>query len=291
MSMSKITPHLWFDKQAKEATEFYISLFPNSKVDSLSTIKDTPSGDCDIVNFTLAGQKFMAISAGPIFKFNPSISLTATCATAEEAQELFNKLSADGKVLMPFQEYPWSKGYGWCNDKYGLSWQVNTEAKGGQIIPSLMFTGEQFGKVEEALKFYTSVFKNAETKLVAKYEAGEGDVVGKVKYSLAMLEGQPFTLMESSMEHGFNFNEAVSFIINCADQEEVDYYWGELSARPEAEQCGWLKDKYGLSWQVVPKQMGEMMSKGTPEQLARVTQAFLKMKKFNIAELEQAYKG
>ncbi len=289
--MSKIVPHLWFDTQAKAAAEFYVSVFPNSQVNSVNVIKNTPSGDCDIVNFTLAGQKFMSISAGPLFKFTPANSFTATCATAEEAAELYKKLSAGGKELMPFQEYPWSKGYGWCNDQHGLSWQVNTGGEGGKIIPSLMFTGEQFGKVEEALNFYTAVFKNSEIKAVAKYEAGEGDVEGKVKYSLSNLEGQPFIMMESSAEHGFTFSEAVSFIINCADQAEVDYYWDKLSAVPESEQCGWLKDKYGLSWQVVPKQLGELMSKGTPEQAAKVTQAFLKMKKFDIAGLEQAFNG
>ena len=153
--MKQITPHLWFDKEAKQAAEFYVSIFPNSKITSATTISNTPSGDADIVTFELNGQPFMAISAGPMFKFN----------------------------------------------------------------------------------------------------------------------------------------ESISFIIPCESQEEIDFYWGKLSADPKAEQCGWLKDKFGLSWQVVPTAMNEMMSKGTPEQIGRVTQAFLKMKKFDIAELERAYKG
>ena len=208
--MQKIVPHLWFDKEAKEATAFYATLFPNSRVKSVQTITGTPSGDCDIVSFNLNGYDFMAISAGPYFKFNPSISLTATCATVEEAKALYDKLRDGGKDLMPFQEYPWSKGYAWVSDKYSLSWQINTEQEGGKIIPSLMFTGDNFGKAEEALAFYTSVFKNAETKMIARYEKGEGDVEGKVKYSLSTLEGQPFMIMESSFEHGFTFNEAKS---------------------------------------------------------------------------------
>lgn len=140
--MQKIIPHLWFDKEAKEAAEFYTSLLPGSKITNITTLHDTPSGSVDVVSFTLAGQKFMAISAGPLFKFN----------------------------------------------------------------------------------------------------------------------------------------EAISFMVNCKDQEEIDYYWEKLSAVPESEQCGWLKDKYGLSWQIVPTAMGEMMEKGTKEQIARVTEAFLKMK-------------
>jgi predicted 3-demethylubiquinone-9 3-methyltransferase (glyoxalase superfamily) len=97
--------------------------------------------------------------------------------------------------------------------------------------------------------------------------------------------------MDSARMHDFGFNEAVSLIVNCKDQEEIDYYWEKLSAVPEAEQCGWLKDKYGVSWQVTPVEMDEMMRKGSKEQVARVTQAFLKMKKFDVAELRRAYDG
>lgn len=153
--MPKITPHLWFDKEAKEAAEFYVSIFPDSKIINVTTLHNTPSGDTDIVNFELDGQPFMAISAGPLFKFN----------------------------------------------------------------------------------------------------------------------------------------EAISFIITCKNQEEIDYYWEKLSAVPESEQCGWLKDKYGLSWQVVPEAMNELMNNKDPEKLGRVTQAFLKMKKFDIEELKRASEG
>jgi predicted 3-demethylubiquinone-9 3-methyltransferase (glyoxalase superfamily) len=155
--MQKITPHLWFNKEAKEAAEFYCSVFPGSKVTNVTTFHDTPSGTVDIVSFELSGQPFMAISAGPLFKFN----------------------------------------------------------------------------------------------------------------------------------------EAISFMVYCDTQEEIDHYWDRLAAGgdPKAQQCGWLKDKFGLSWQIVPTEMNEMMSTGTPEQIARVTQAFLKMKKFDLAQLRKEYKG
>jgi predicted 3-demethylubiquinone-9 3-methyltransferase (glyoxalase superfamily) len=97
--------------------------------------------------------------------------------------------------------------------------------------------------------------------------------------------------MDSAHTHNFKFNEAISLMVNCDTQEEIDYYWEKLSAVPEAEQCGWLKDKFGLSWQIVPTEMDEMMRDGTPEQIGRVTQAFLKMKKFDLAELRKAYAG
>jgi len=151
----KIVPHLWFDTEAKEAAELYVSIFPDSKIISVKTLRNTPSGDTDVVSFVLAGQSFMAISAGPLF----------------------------------------------------------------------------------------------------------------------------------------TFNEAISLVVNCKDQAEIDYYWEKLSAVPESEQCGWLKDKYGVSWQIVPEAMNEMMREGTAEQIDRVTQAFLPMKKFDLAELQRAYDG
>lgn len=97
--------------------------------------------------------------------------------------------------------------------------------------------------------------------------------------------------MDSALEHDFSFNEAISFMVQCATQEEIDRYWGKLSAVPEAEQCGWLKDKYGLSWQIVPTILGELLGGDDGERSGRVTQAFLAMKKFDISKLQEAYDG
>jgi predicted 3-demethylubiquinone-9 3-methyltransferase (glyoxalase superfamily) len=103
------------------------------------------------------------------------------------------------------------------------------------------------------------------------------------------LAGQWFVAMDSGHEHRFQFNEAVSFMVYCTDQAEIDYYWNKLSADPSAEQCGWLKDQYGVSWQIVPADLDEMMEDQDPQRVARVTQASLKMKKFDLAELQRAY--
>src|SRR5690348_7980223 len=140
--MQKITTHLWFDTQAKEATAFYATLFPDSKVTNVSTITGTPSGDSDIVSFQLAGQNFMAISAGPYFKFNPSISLFVTFENESDIDEVWNKLADGGKVLMAYDTYPWAQKYGWLQDKYGLSWQLSMSEHhqmGQKITPLLMF--------------------------------------------------------------------------------------------------------------------------------------------------------
>ncbi len=292
--MQKIIPHLWFDKEAKEATALYASLLPNSRVDSVNVITDTPSGDCDIVSFTLAGQEFKAISAGPYFKFNPAVSLFVYFNDEVEMERVWNKLIEGGKALMPYQEYPWAKKYGWLQDKYGLSWQISwCEDKDikQKITPLLMFTQKFSGKAKEAIEEYNKIFPGSKIDGLFFYEEGEGDKVGYIKHSRFTLSGQNFMAMDSSGPHEFIFNEAVSFMVNCDTQEEIDHYWSKLSAVPEAEQCGWLKDKFGVSWQIVPTIMDEMMASGDREKIDRVTQAFLKMKKFDIAKLKEAYEG
>ena len=160
------------------------------------------------------------------------------------------------------------------------------------IVPTLMFTKERAGKAKEAINFYASIFKNSEVKYLYRYEKNESpEDEGTIKYSEFILEGQYFSAMDSKQAHEFVFNEATSFMVNCDTQEEIDYYWNKLSAVPEAEQCGWLKDKYGVSWQIVPSNLDDLLNRGTPEQVERVTQAFLMMKKFDLAELDRVYKS
>ncbi len=300
--MQKITPHLWFNKEAKESAEFYVSVFPNSKIKNHSVIKGTPSGDCDVMSYELAGQDFMSISAGPYFKINPAISFMVNFDPSmdknakENLTKLWEKLSNGGKVMMPLQEYPFSKWYGWIEDKYGVSWQlILTKPEGEKrpfIVPTFLFVGEAYGKAEAAVDYYISVFKDSKLGNRIKYPAGAlPNKEGTVMFSDFNLFGSWFAAMDGGGEHKFNFNEAVSFIVNCDTQEEIDYFWEKLSAVSESEQCGWCKDKYGVSWQIVPTRMNEMLSKGTKEQTARVTQAFLKMKKFDIKLLEEAYLG
>jgi predicted 3-demethylubiquinone-9 3-methyltransferase (glyoxalase superfamily) len=295
MPAAKIVPHLWFDKEAKQAAELYTSLIPGSKVTNVTTLHDTPSGDCDVVSFQLAGQPFMAISAGPLFKFNPSTSFHIKCQTTSEVDALWKQLAPGGKVLMELGSYPFSERYGWVQDRYGLSWQIihaGSRDVSQRIVPVLMFAGRVCGKAEEALHYYASVFRNGKVDVLARYGSGQGpDTEGTVQYASFVIEGMEFGAMDSARRQDVGFNEAISFMVKCDSQEEIDYYWGKLSYVPESEQCGWLKDKYDVSWQVAPRRMDEMMGSGTKEQIARVTQAFLKMKKFDLAELERAYRG
>ena len=298
----RIIPHLWFDHEAIEAAEFYCSIFPDSRITGTGTLENTPSGDCDIVSFILWGYTFQAISAGPYFEFNPSVSFMANFdpsqdgSAADRIDEIWDKLSSEGDVLMPLDAYPFSKRYGWIQDKYGVSWQLMlTDPQGERrpsIIPALMFTRETTGRAAEAIDFYVSVFRNAGTGISVPYPPGEApDEDSKLMFGEFMLENQWFAAMDSGRMHDFGFNEAVSFIVNCENQSEIDHYWEKLSAVPEAEQCGWLKDTYGLSWQIVPTAIEAMMQDEDPERKSRVTRVLLGMKKLEISELQRAYDG
>ena len=293
--MPRITPHLWFDNQAVEAAELYVGALPNSRVTDVSVIKDTPSGDCDIVSFELCGQPFQAISAGPPFRFTPAISFLVRCATGEEVDALWKVLSAGGEALMPLDSYPFSDRYGWTTDRYGLSWQIMHDTRGQidqAIIPTLMYVGDVCGKAEEAANHYASVFPDSKVDHIQRYGEGEEpEVPGTIRHLYMSLDGYKIAAMDSAREHDFTFNEAISLMVGCADQREIDHYWEALSAFPELEQCGWLRDRFGVSWQVTPDALDRFLSEGTEEQKARVTQAFLPMKKFDLAELERAYRG
>lgn len=301
--MQKIVPHLWFNKEAKEAAEFYVSAFGgDSAVTQTTLIRNTPSGDCDSVAFRLAGYEFMGISAGPYFDINPSISfmLNFDPSRDPQAQEhldaLWKILSEGGEPLMPLQEYPFSKRYGWIKDKYGVTWQLILTNPEGEprpfIIPSLMFTGDVTGKADEAIDFWVSIFKDAKRGMTAPYPPGASpEKDAKIMFAEFMLEGQWFTAMDSGHMHKFSFNEGVSLLVRCKDQPEIDAYWSKLSAVPEAEQCGWLKDKYGVSWQINAVAMDEVMRSGDQAKIDRVTQAFLTMKKFDLAALKKAEEG
>lgn len=290
--MQKIVPHLWYDKEAKEAAMFYISLFEGARLLNTTIIENTPSGDAELVSFELAGIEFQAISAGPYFTFNPSISLMVACESIEEVNTKWKALLEGGTELMPLGEYPFSKWYGWVQDRFGLSWQLMLKDDSQtvqKITPNLLFSSESCGKAEEAIKAYAEIFVDSEIGFISKY--GEGEAVSlkaKVNYAAFQLGGFHLSAMDNAVDGDFNFNEAFSLIIKCKNQQEIDYYWDKLSAVPEAEQCGWVKDKFGISWQIVPNNIDEVLFKGSKDENHRVAEALLKMKKIDLDALEKA---
>jgi len=275
-----IYPCLWFNGNAKEAATFYCSVFSNTQITSENPF---------VVTFDSAGQKFMCLNGGPQFTFNPSISFFVLLENEEELDNAWNALLEGGSVLMPLGKYDWSRKYGWLQDRFGLNWQLSfgkIQEVGQRFTLTLMFTGEQNGNAEKAVQFYTSVFDNSSVVGILRYGKDEGDKEGNVKHAQFKLGDTVFMAMDSSISHAFSFNEAISFVVDCKTQREIDYFWSKLSEGGSEGQCGWLKDRFGVSWQVVPTILGKLMS--TPGKSERVMQAFMKMKKFDIAALEEA---
>lgn len=299
--MNRIVPNFWFDDQAEEAVQFYASIFKNSRVGHTARytnagkeIHGHNAGDVLTIEFGLENMRFIALNGGPQFTINPSISFFVRCDTEDDVNELWQKLSEGASVLMPLDLYSFSRRYGWLSDKFGISWHIilNEQPEAQKLTPSLLFTQDLCGRAEEAMNFYTSVFPGSSTGTIVRYSGGqEPDKEGTIAYGEFTILGDTFIVVDSAREHDFKFNEATSLMVECETQEEIDNYWQKLSAVPEAEVCGWLKDKYGVSWQIVPTIMDKMMKEGTPEQLERVTAAYMQMKKFDIAKLQKAYDG
>jgi predicted 3-demethylubiquinone-9 3-methyltransferase (glyoxalase superfamily) len=275
-----IYPCLWFNRQAKEAAELYCSVFKNSKITEENPL---------VVMWELNGLKVMGLNGGPMFKMNPSISLFVLCETIEETDEVWNKLIEGGKAMIDIGKHPWSERYGWLQDKFGFTWQisvVNNKGDKMRITPSFLFTDKYFGKAEAAVKLYTSIFKNSKVDMMMHYPKGDANE-GKVLYSEFKLDNYQLIAMDGPGAHKYHFDEGVSLVIECDTQKEIDYYWEKLLANGGKEdRCGWLKDQFGVSWQVVPKVLRKLMS--DPSRRERVTAAFMKMVKFNIKELENA---
>lgn len=290
-TMQKITPFLWFNNNAEEAATFYTSLFRNSGIGNIHRYGDAgpgPKGSVMTLTFQLEGLQFMALNGGPVFAFTPATSMFVSLESQEDIDAIWRALSKGGKVLMELGKYPFSERFGWVQDSFGLSWQLYLGKGTRRVTPFLMYIGQQ-GKAEEAIRLYSSVFKNSCITTIARYEKGEPGVEGAVKHAVFSLDGQEFMAMDSNGEHNFTFTEAFSLYVNCETQLEVDELWEKLSQGGSKGQCGWLKDRYCVSWQIVPTALGKMLGDSDPERSKRVTKAMLQMKKLDIAGLKRAY--
>lgn len=291
----KIVPCLWFDSQAEEAANVYVSALGNSKVVHISHYGEESAqasgkseGSVLTVEFELAGQKFVGLNGGPQFHFTPGISFFVSCASAQEVDRLFEVLSKDGCVLMPLDKYPFSERFAWITDRFGLSWQFHVGSSAQKITPSLMFVQQLNGKAVEAINFYTSVFSKSRIGNIVPYEKDEGEKDGSAKHADFSLNGSHFMAMDSGADHS-TFSPAVSFMVECNNQKEIDHFWSNLSFVPEAEQCGWLQDKFGISWQIVPAALATMLKNKDPGKTERVMSTLLQMKKLDLRELRRAY--
>ncbi len=272
-----IYPCLWFNNEAKQAAEFYCSVFSDTVITTENPM---------VVTFESAGQKFMCLNGGPKFTFNPSISFFVFFKNIKEINKTWKNLLKGGSALMPIDKYDWSTRYGWVKDQFGITWQLSLGDMwevSQKFSPALMFTGKQHGKAEQAIQFYTSVFECSTVTGIMRYDKREKESDVSVKHAQFKLSNHAFLAMDSILQDDFSFNEAISFVVECETQEKIDYYWNKLTDGGEESQCGWLRDKFGVSWQIVPSILEKLMS--DPSKSDRIINAFLKMKKFEIEKL------
>lgn len=276
-----IYPCLTLRGKVAEAADFYIQTFGNGRIAQTSPY---------VIQIELSGQKFMLLNDGPTSTPNATISFMVISETPAETEGYWNKLIEGGKILMPLDSYTWSPKYGWVQDKFGVNWQLyQGENKDGlqKFSPTLMFTGDKAGKATEAVHFYANLFPGSSVTGILNYAEGEGDKTDYVKHAQFLINGYVMMAMDSSADHGVGFNDAISMVVECEDQAEIDKYWNALSTNGGKEvACGWLTDKYGISWQIIPKSLGKLMT--DPERGQRAMHALMQMKKLVIADLENA---
>lgn len=297
--MQKITPFLWFDNNAEEAVNFYTALFDNSGTLNITRYNEQSAaasgqkpGTAMTIAFKLEGQNFTALNGGPHFRLNQSTSFFVYCESDSKIEKIYKKLCDGGKVFFKLDKYDWSARYAWVQDKFGLSWQLDVDRINNpqKVLPALLFANDNSLRLKEAANYYTSVFPDSKIIIEFPYDKSVGVPDGTLLFAQFKLSNYLFNAMSSTMKHDFDFNEAFSFVVNCKDQEEVDFYWNKLTSDGEMEsQCGWLKDKYGVSWQIVPTKLIELLGDSDSVKAQKVMMAMLKMKKIIISDLENAY--
>jgi predicted 3-demethylubiquinone-9 3-methyltransferase (glyoxalase superfamily) len=281
---NNIFPCVWFESNGSEAAAFYAGIFPNTELVSDNGM---------VQMLRINGQSMMFLTAGPMFKPNASISFLIANMDEKETERLYALLADDGIALMPLDSYPFSKKYGWVRDKYGITWQLYAGEKGDTdqyFTPTLMFIGANNGRAKEAISYYTTLFPHSKTEGIMEYGAGgENDIAENVQHAQFSIDGYTLGCMDSSLDHQFNFDEGISFQVLTKDQEETDYYWNSMTQEGGAESmCGWLKDKFGVSWQIVPQRLVELLQQSDKAKAQKAGQALMKMKKIIVADLEAA---
>ncbi|MFO0678436.1 MAG: VOC family protein [Polyangiaceae bacterium] len=297
---NSIVPCLWMTDQAEAAVAQYLKVFPGGRIVATSHYperRDNPSGrppgSVLTVEFEIMGVRFTALNGGPVFAPNPTVSFFVHADDEAHVDRMVKGLAEGGKMLMELGTYPWSKRYGWVQDRWGVSWQVMVNDVSGddaKIAPAIMFSGDVQGRAEEAMKLWTTLFPGGRIDALSPYPPG-GEAKG-VMHGRIHVMGTRLVAFDSHISHGVKFDEGISLQITCKDQAEIDRVWSAIVANGGQEvQCGWAKDRFGFNWQVVPESMVTLMTVGTPESQARVFDAMMPMKKLDVAKLEAAARG
>lgn len=297
-TVQKIVPSLWFDRTAAAAADFYREAFPSSRIVSTSRypteglldFQRDLAGEVLTIEFEIGGHRITFINAGPNYRPNLALSFLVNVdpssddASREQLDDLWAALTDGGRVLMPLDGYPFAERYGWVEDRFGVNWQLMLSDPSGEprpfLIPDFLFGGAAQNRAQEAIEYYTAVFAEARVGTLVRYEQQSGPApAGAVMFADFELEGQWFAAMDSAVPQDVSFTPGFSLQVMCAGQDEIDRLWAALSAVPAAEQCGWCVDRFGVSWQIVPHDIGKLVS--SPESY----QAMMGMKKIVIADL------
>ena len=278
-----ITPAIRCNGNAEEAARFYADVFREGSV-----VEQVPGYAATV---SAHGFRLSLISGGDQDTPNPSISCILNfdpLLFGGEAQarayldELYEHLSTGG-VLMELGEYPFSPRYAWVRDRFGMTWQLMPPAPAGEprpfLLPAFMFGGTNHANAEEATEAWIALFDDARRGALRRYAEGGPMEAGTVMFTDFTLRGTWMAAMDSGAFHDFTFTPGVSMIVSCRDQEEIDRYWAGLSAVPEAEHCGWCVDRWGVSWQVLPHNIADLMAD------AATREKLLHMGKINLADL------
>ena len=278
-----ITPAIWCDGTADEAARFYADVFREGSV-----VEQVPGLAATV---SIHGFRLSLINGGDQYAPNPSISCILNFdpllfGSEEQARtyldELYERLSAGG-VLMELGEYPFSQRYAWVRDRFGMTWQLMLTDPAGEprpfILPSFMFGGTNHANAEEATETWIALFDDSRRGVLYRYEEGGPMAAGTVMFTDFTLRGTWMSARDSGASHDLTFTPGVSMIVSCRDQEEIDRYWTRLSAVPEAGRCGWCVDRWGVSWQVVPHNIAELMAD------AATREKILQMDKIDLTRL------
>jgi predicted 3-demethylubiquinone-9 3-methyltransferase (glyoxalase superfamily) len=275
----RIYPCLWFNKEAREAVEYYSGIFSN-----FIALKQNEF----VSTFEINGCKFMAINGGPHYKMNPAVSYFVYCGGDQEIDRLYKALIHGGDIIMPLDKYAWSPRYACIIDKFGVSWHLDVEEinNSQKIVPTLLFVNEKNLMVGDAVEFYSTIFENSKILLKAPYPPNTGMPDDAILFAQYKLLNVVINSMSSTMHHDYDFTPGNSLVIECSHQDEIDYYWEKLGEGGKYSRCGWLTDKFGLSWQIIPDFLTELTT--DPIKGPKVVEAFMQMTKFEIEPLLKA---
>ena len=273
-----IYPCIWCNNNAREMAGYYASVFPETEIVDQNQWVHV---------LKMHGQRIMLLNGGEMYRPNPALSLMYLTANDKEVEAVYARLIDGGRDLMPLDSYPFSPKYAWVEDRYGVSWQLYTGEEKQiiqQIVPTLMFVGDNNGKAEKAIDFYTSVFPASENRGIMRYTGNEGETAGHIQHAEFKINNYLLMIMDSSYPHAFGFTEGMSLVVECHTQQEVDHYWEKLTSDGgEESMCGWLRDKYGVSWQITPIVMKDLLQKSP-----RVMEVMMTMRKLDILQLQKA---